>query len=489
MTGAALVVAGLSVRPAGRGAAPLVIDVGFDLAPGRCLALIGETGSGKSLVAQALFGLLPDGLRAEGALTLNGEAPIDLGDRAGLRALWARQIFLIPQEPSRALNPTMSIGAQVGEMFPDLVNGRRAARIRRALTGVDLVESDADRIPTALSGGMSQRVITAIAASAAAPVIVADEPSKGLDEPRLARLMDLLAALLAAGKSLAMITHDVTLARRLGDEVAVMRDGRIVERGPADEILDRPRHPYARAYMAALPAHWPRTPRRAPEERPVVTATGLTFRYPGCEPLFEDLSLTAGPGRILAVVGPSGGGKTTLGDILLGRRAPNRGAVRWGDLDPYACPAAALRRARPRHQKLFQDPASSFAPHRPIAKSFTDLRRVRPDLDLAARLPALLDRLKLNPALLDRAPNSVSGGEAQRLALALSLLLDPVFIVADEPTSRLDPIIQAETMGLLREIVVESRMALLLISHDEALVRAVADDVIDLGRFGPGVRG
>lgn len=490
MTGFALTVEGLQVRSDEAGTAPLVRDVGFQLRLGRSLALIGETGSGKSLVAQALFGLLPAGLRAEGGVSLNGCPQIALDDHAGLRALWARSMFLIPQEPARALNPTMNVGSQIAEMFPQLLNGQRQARIRSALAHVDLAAEVAGRYPAALSGGMNQRVLAAIAASAPAQVIVADEPTKGLDSQRVNQVADLLAGLMSAGKSLALITHDVSVARRLDGDVAVMRDGRIVEQGPARAILDQPRHPYARAYMAALPARWaPLAASADGADQPVVAARALTFGYPGQPALFVGLSLAARPGRVLAVVGPSGVGKSTLGDILLGRRKPEGGAVRWGGLDPYACAAADLRRLRPRHQKLFQDPGGSFAPHRRLRLAFEDLRQIRSDLDLKARLPGLLDRLKLSAALLERYPDEVSGGEAQRLALARILLLDPVFLVADEPTSRLDPIVQAETIGLLREIVAESDLALLLISHDRALVRAVADEVVDLGADAPAMRG
>ena len=483
MTLPALSVRGLCVSgPVG----PLAQEIAFDLAPGGCLCVIGESGSGKSLAAQALFGLLPEGLRAGGTLSLRGGSQIPLNDRAALRRLWARELFLLPQEPLDALDPTMTVGGQIAEALP---RGDRRTGLTKALASMDLPDEAGRGYPVGLSGGMNQRVLAAIAEAVSAPVIVADEPTKGLDEERVAQVVALLRRLLDAGKSLLVITHEPALAAALGGQIAVMRDGCILEHGETSAVLAGPSHVYTRAYLDALPARWLAAPLKSAVGAATVSGRGLSFAYPGKPPLFQDLDLGAAPGRVLAVMGPSGVGKTTLGDVLLGRRRPRHGLVRWGALDPYGFARADLRRARPRHQKLFQDPGGSFAPHRSLRLSFEDLRAIRPDLDLSRRLPPLLDRLRLAPALLDRYPGEVSGGEAQRLALARILLMDPVFLVADEPTSRLDPIVQAEVIGLLREIVCESDLALLLISHDRALVRAVADQVVDLGAGGPGVRG
>ena len=183
---------------------------------------------------------------------------------------------------------------------------------------------------------------------------------------------------------------------------------------------------------------------------------------------------------MLAISGPSGSGKSTLGDILLGLRRPLAGTVEWGGVDVVA-DRSAIRPRRQRYQKLHQDPIRAFVPHLPFARQFIALEDVKPDLSVACNLPPLLEKLKVHDRLMTRRPSEVSGGEAQRLALARILLLDPIAIIADEPTSRLDPVVQRETMQLLRETVDQRGLGLILISHDQALLAAIADDHLALG--------
>jgi peptide/nickel transport system ATP-binding protein len=211
-----------------------------------------------------------------------------------------------------------------------------------------------------------------------------------------------------------------------------------------------------------------------------LSAAGLAFGWPGHDLLFEDVTLALPRGTMLALGGPSGCGKTTLANILLGLRPPTSGRVSWGGDDPYRDRRARQAKRR-QYQKLHQDPATGFMSHRPIGMQLRDLARVMPGLDVARRLPPLLDRLRLRPALLARYPGEISGGEAQRLALLRLLLLEPAVIVADEPTSRLDPIVQREVMLLLRDCVDRDGLAVLLISHDCSLIDAVADGAITLG--------
>jgi peptide/nickel transport system ATP-binding protein len=211
-----------------------------------------------------------------------------------------------------------------------------------------------------------------------------------------------------------------------------------------------------------------------------LSAHGLAFGWPKGAMLFEDLDLHLPKGGVLAISGPSGSGKSTLGDILLGLRPPIAGSVEWGGVDIVAAPSA-IRTRRQRYQKLHQDPIRAFVPHLTFARQFLALEDVKSGLSVARDLPPLLERLKVHDRLMSRRPSEVSGGEAQRLALARILLLDPVAIIADEPTSRLDPVVQRETMRLLRATVDQQRLGLVLISHDKALLAAIADDHLALG--------
>ncbi len=450
----------------------LLDGIDLDLAVGEALVLIGETGSGKSLLAQAVMGLLPAGFTAGGTIAIGGGAAVDAGQAGLLRLFWNRHTMLLPQEPRAALDPTMPVGRQ-------LAAAAAAMPVADALAAVDLPPETADAYPFALSGGMAQRALVATAMISGAPLLIADEPTKGLDAGRIEQTRALLASLQAAGRSLLVITHDIALARALGGRLAVLRAGRIVEQGEGARIFAAPVHPYTRAWIAADPASWRSNLRCCCADRPVLAAEDLRHGFAGSRPLFAGVALHVPHGGVLAVTGPSGCGKTTLGNILLGLRRPDAGSVSWGGIDPYRDRKTA-RRLRARYQKLHQDPATVFIPQRPLGRQFADLAEVTPDLDLGRDLPPLLERLRLPPALLSRRPGEVSGGEAQRLALARILLLRPRLIVADEPTSRLDPLVQKELIDLLREIVDRDGIGLVLIGHDRRLLAATADEVLEL---------
>jgi ABC-type glutathione transport system ATPase component len=472
MTPPAITLEAMTIRDA-RGAA-IVDRIDLSVPVGRPLVIIGETGSGKSLIAQAILGLLPRGFRASGTITIGQNPPIDAADSAALQRRWARDVMLLPQEPRAALDPTMRVGRQLAEaakpFSPSPVD---------ALAAVGLPPETASNYPFALSGGMAQRVLVGMALTSAAPLIIADEPTKGLDSAKVGQTIDLLLSLVAAGRSLIVITHDLSVVRGLGGDVAVLKDGRIVEHGPVEAVFAQPRHGYTRDWVAADPSSWPICERCHDPDSLALAAHGLSFRYGRGRLLFQDLDIHVPVGGVLGLTGPSGCGKSTLGNILLGLTPPTAGEVSWAGADPYRDPKAR-RRLRGRYQKLHQDPAASFLPHRKIGQHFDDLADLTPDHDAKAALPSLLERLKLPPALLTRYPGEVSGGEAQRLALARLLLMEPALIVVDEPTSRLDPLVQRQTMDLLREIVEERALSLILISHDLPLVRAIADETIGM---------
>ena len=435
----------------------ILSGVNFELRQGATLCILGESGGGKSLLAAALFGLLPPGLRAQGAMTLAGGRRFNLADPAALHALWGNTLFLLPQEPNEALDPTMTLLGQVAEAVRS--GDRRAAALRR-LAAFGLDRTAAADVPAALSGGMAQRALLAIAAEVAAPVLVADEPTKGLDAARRAAMLRALNAMTLAGRALLMVTHDLDLPQALDAGLLVLSGGAAVEAGRAREIVRAPRHSATRDLLSAQPGNWP-PPAPARPAPPVLMARSLSFAWPGRQALFQGIDLTLRPGEILGVAGPSGIGKSTLCDVILGLRKPGAGRVAW----------PAGRRA----QRLFQDPAASFPPHRPLRRVFASLAAVTEDP--VPRLIALLPRLGLAPALLDRRAGEISGGEAQRLALARALLLRPSLLIADEPTSRLDAVSQAGIAAILRDLAKDG-MAILLVTHDEAMLAALAHRVI-----------
>ncbi|WP_237380596.1 ABC transporter ATP-binding protein [Cupriavidus sp. SW-Y-13] len=438
----------------------LVGPVSFSLLPGRALTLLGESGAGKSLLAQAILGTLPRGLRAAGRIVVGRESS-DAGDVRARRQHWGRALALLPQEPSLALDPTMRVGHQLAETHA-LVGGKpRTEAWQHTLKDLGTLglSHAANAWPSTLSGGMAQRLALAITRAGSAPVLIVDEPTKGLDPHWRDAIVAQLQDAMRQGCAVLTITHDIAVARALGGEVAVMRDGTIVEQASADTLLAQPQHHYTRTLIAADPLNWPRKPAAATGDE-VIRATGLAKRF-GAQNLFRQLDLSLHAGERVAVTGPSGSGKSTLGNILLGLIQADAGHVNQpGNV------------ARVRYQKLYQDPTAAFAPRRTLGHALDDLcRRHRVD---PARIAPLMQRLRLRPVLLTRLPGAVSGGELQRFALLRALLLDPVFLFADEPTSRLDPVTQKEVIDLIVDVTTERGCALMLVTHDRALGDAVA---------------
>lgn len=471
MTGG-LRIQGLQVRHDGQ---PVLSGVSLDVAEGECLCLVGASGGGKSLVAAAVAGVLPACMAATGRIRLGGDDRA-ASDGAGLRALWHRQSCLLPQEPGAALAPLLRAADQVMLAPPRLARHEALAWLVRFGLGPDA----ARRLPAELSGGMAQRLLAALAARTAARVLIVDEPTKGLDPARRAELVAVLAGLRDAGRALLVITHDLAVVPALGGRLAVLEEGRVAEVGPAGRLLADPQSTFLRACIAADPARWPQRP-SAVAGSTVAAGEDLVVGRAGRR-LAGPLHMALREGQVTAVLGASGQGKTTLGDTLLGLAPPAGGQVSWlgRPLD-----GARRRRLRPRFQKLHQDPTAVFPAGRTFGDSLSDLRRLPSGADAAARLAPLLDRMGVPGSLLARRPGEVSGGEAQRLALARLLAMRPALLVADEPCSRLDMPVQAEAMLLLRSLADEHGLSVLLISHDAAAARAVADASVNLDRPAP----
>lgn len=452
-----LAVDGLSVHV---GATALLRDVCFSLRAGQALTLLGESGAGKSLLAQAVMGTLPAALQAGGSVTIEGRHSAAAHAQAR-RPLWGRVVSMLPQEPALALDPLMHIQPQVAEVHALVRNATPHSAQAIAAAGLERLglANAARRYPWQLSGGMAQRAASAVALAGGARVLLVDEPTKGLDPAWRDQLVDTLRATLQAGGCVVTITHDLAVAQALGGQVIVLRDGQVVEQGATSDVLTAPRHAFTRRLVAADPARWPRAP-ASPAGALALRARGLAKRY-GTQTLFEDFDLDLHAGERVVVQGPSGTGKSTLGNVLLGLVAPDAGTVvRAPGLAPHAL------------QKLYQDPVGAFAPTLALAQSLRDVARRH-----GVAWPTVLQRLaalRVPEALLARRPGEVSGGELQRVALARILMVRPAVLFADEPTSRLDPVTQQEAMAVLTDAIAESGAALLLVTHDAGIAAAVA---------------
>lgn len=451
----------------------VLADVGdIRVEPGRPLTIVGESGSGKSVLAHALMGTLAPELSADGGMSI-GPDRFDLADRTGRRHLWGHHIALLPQEPSLALDPTMRVRAQVAEGAPGW-RPRHAPALRLAdahLSRLGLTEAG-HAYPHTLSGGMAQRVAYAAATIGGARILVVDEPSKGLDQQSLDLLADLLAAHVAGGGLLLTITHDLGLARQLGGQVMVMREASVVEAGPAERVLTAPSHGYTRRLLAAEPSRW-RFPwmrdATAPDQvtAPLITADGISKSY-GSTPLFQDFSLGIRAGERWALTGPSGVGKTTLGNALLRLTSVDRGTV----IHSESAEGGRL-------QKLYQDPVVSFPARVSLEAAMRDTMR-RHGVE-EARVRSLLDKVNLPFEILRRRPGQVSGGELQRIAIVRAMLPRPALLFADEATSRLDLATQETTMDSLMSEIAENECALLLVTHNHDLASVVTQHQVRLG--------
>lgn len=458
-----LQVIGISVTTA---SATLVEPVDFTLQPGQPLTLLGETGSGKSLLAQAIMGILPDELQANGTLIINDQRFALPQDAGLLRELWGRTLASLPQEPWLSLDPTMSVQQQVAEGYRYVRGQAKAASLiaaRRDLQQLGLLDA-APRFPWQLSGGMAQRAAFAAARAGGAEILIADEPTKGLDVARRDEVAALLRREVADGGTLLTITHDIALARQLGGEVIVMHKGKVIEQGRAEQVLHAPQQRYTRELLAADPAAWPARQQTIVGSKVVVSAEGIRIQRGG-KPLGVPQNFTLHAGEIVGLHGASGSGKSSFGDVLLGLLTPQQGNVtRHAAVD-------ALK-----YQKIYQDPSALFPPTRTLAQSLDDvLRRHR---IASTRRDALMEQLALAPELLTRRPDSLSGGELQRFSLLRVMLLDPVFLFADEPTSRLDPLVQQQTIQLITSLAREQQCAVLLVSHDRDLLEKGTHRVI-----------
>ena len=458
---------------AGRRRVEAVRGISFSIAPGECVAIVGESGSGKSVTARALVGLAgPDAEVSADALTLAGHDARDYAER-DWRRVRGGFAGLVLQDALVSLDPLRPVGAEIGEVLREHGVGTRHDRddrVRTLLTDVHVPEPGrrARQYPHQLSGGLRQRALIASAIAASPPLLIADEPTTALDVTVQARILGLLGELREAGRTLLLISHDLAVVARLADRVLVMKDGRIVESGPAGLLRSGARHPYTRELIAAAELH-PRAPDARPRTEVVAKVEGLTKVY-GKQTVARDVDLTVHRGEIVGLVGESGSGKTTVAHALFGLVEPDRGTIEF-EGGPWSGVPERRRRARRRKLQLIsQDPLSSFDPRWTV-------RRIVGEAFAGDPVP-LLERVGLPPDVLDRYPRQLSGGQRQRVAIARAIAPRPSLIVCDEPVSALDVSVQAQVLDLLAGIRAEDGTALLFISHDLAVVRHLADRVL-----------
>jgi len=469
-----------------------VVDgIDLEVARNEVVGVVGESGSGKSQAMLAALGLLGRSAAIGGSARLAGVELIGAPERTlnGIRGAEATMIF---QEPMTALDPLATIGTQIAA--PMIAHGRfnhpeARRRAGKLLEDVRLA-GGASRLhayPHQLSGGERQRAMIAMAIANEPQLIIADEPTTALDVTVEAQILDLLSALRRRlGAGLIFISHDLKLVRRIADRVYVMREGAIVESGPSGAVLTRPASAYARMLVAAEPSG-ARAP--APKERPsLLSARALTVDY-GCGLLarsaarraLDGVDLDLRQGRTLGVVGESGSGKSTLARALL-RLIPSRGAIAFEGRDLQAMSERALRPLRRRMQMIFQDPFGSLSPRLSVASIVAEgLRAHEPHSSAGERdnrAAQALEEVGLDPAARFRTPDAFSGGQRQRIAIARALILRPSLVIFDEPTSSLDRSVQRAILDLIAALQARHGLTYLFISHDLAVVRAMADDVM-----------
>ncbi|WP_020572807.1 dipeptide ABC transporter ATP-binding protein [Parafrankia discariae] len=492
-----------------------VRSVSLRVAAGEVVAIVGESGSGKSTTAHAVLRLLPRSARiAAGRVRFDGQDVTGLSERR-FRALRGRDIALIPQEPTTSLNPTQRIGAQVAEVLivhglaDRRTAGREALRVL-ADAGMPEPELRARQYPSQLSGGLCQRALIAVAIAAKPRLIVADEPTSALDVTVQRQILDHLAGLTRdAGTSVLLVTHDLGVAAERADRILVMADGRIVEEGAPERILDAPEHPYTRTLIAAAPGLEPRprtVPRPAPAtaagppaatgppaaavppEAPHVRVDDLVkeFRLPRSGSsaravrAVDGVSFTIRRGRTFALVGESGSGKSTAARLVLRLTEPTSGRIVLAGEDVTHTRGEAQRALRRRMQIVYQNPYASLNPRFTVEQIITDPLAsfgVGSRAERRRRAAELVDLVALPAAMLARRPAELSGGQRQRVAIARALALRPELVVCDEAVSALDVSVQAQILDLLGRLQTELGVSYLFISHDLAVVRRIADEV------------
>ncbi|MCH7230754.1 ABC transporter ATP-binding protein [Glycomyces sp. L485] len=444
------------------GGAEAVRELTFRIEPGETLAVVGESGAGKSLTAKAILGLLPQRSAVTGSMELDGHQLVGAG-RSVYRRLWGRTLGYVPQDALTVLSPVHTVAEQLASSA-GLVQGldRRSARraALAALESVGIAAERADAYPHEFSGGMRQRAVIAMATINGPKLIVADEPTTALDPRIQAQVLELLGSMCEqTGAALMLVTHDHDVVKAYADRVLAMRRGRQIPYVPED--ADRPA----------------RTPVADPA--PLLSVRDLTVDYAGTGRAVDGVSFDIAEGETLALIGESGCGKSSTASAVLQLRRPESGSVVFEGQELTRMTGAALRAVRPAIQPVLQDPYGSLSPRLTAGRAVAEPLRIqgRWNEDSPARIAELFDRVGLAPELADRYPHELSGGQCQRVNIARALVCEPRLLVLDEPTSALDPSLRQGILDLLRGLQERLGHGYLFICHDLSLVRGFAHRV------------
>jgi len=476
------------------GQKPLVRDLSFTLKRGEVLAIAGESGSGKSITALAIMGLLPPNVSVTaGSVSLDGQAISALPERQ-MRALRGDRIAMIFQEPMTSLNPVMTIGAQLSEAIrAHTVTSRAQARLRalEALRAVRLSQPERrlDQFPHELSGGMRQRVMIAMALALRPQVLIADEPTTALDVTVQREVLDLLRDLQRdLGTAIILITHDMGVVAEMADRVIVMQNGAVVEQAATRTLFAQPQAAYTQSLLSAVP-RMGSPARPAPQGAVVADLADVSVRFPMRGGVLgrithqvhavEQVSLQIRRGETFALVGESGCGKSTIAKAIVGL-VPHSGRITVAGRALSELDSAGRKDLRRQVQMVFQDPMAALDPRMRVGDLVSEPLVIHGIGDAASRRAKageLFNRVGLSSDQIDRYPHEFSGGQRQRICIARALALNPQLVIADESVSALDVSVQARVLDLLRALQAEFGVAYLFISHDMAVVENIADRV------------
>ncbi|MBA1248675.1 ABC transporter ATP-binding protein [Pseudomonas luteola] len=471
----------------------VVHGIDLDIRRGECLALVGESGSGKSVTAHSILRLLPASITTtSGGICYNGENLVT-ADEKRLRTLRGNRIAMIFQEPMTSLNPLHTVERQISEVLAlhKGLGGKHArARVIELLELVGIREplKRLKAYPHQLSGGQRQRVMIAMALANEPELLIADEPTTALDVTVQQKILELLKDLQARlGMSLLLISHDLNLVRRIAQRVCVMRNGVVVEQNSCQALFSAPQHTYTRMLIEAEPDGGPVA---TTSDASLIQAQDVRVWFPLPKPLFsrqrhyvkavDGVSFELKKGRTLGIVGESGSGKSTLGQAIL-RLVQAQGAIRFQGQAIETFNARQMRPLRRHMQVVFQDPFGSLSPRmsvEQIIREGLDIHEIGTPKERESAIIRVLQEVGLDPETRHRYPHEFSGGQRQRIAIARALVLQPELILLDEPTSALDRTVQKQVVDLLRNLQAIHGLTYLFISHDLAVVRALAHDLI-----------